>query len=729
MATIKVTDSLSGELISANPQASAGFARYLKGPAAPLLAGTDFVQQFKRELPLVSPGQSGFALQWSSDIPVGTDGVALKVSAGADALIGVFNRAGMRLVDDAFVGPPLTVPAGRAFVSFLFRPALVAGTSSHSGRAAFGFEAASESEWRFYQPFDLMGPPLTLGDACRQLFETLVIPGDVADLKALATRPDGTMSIVSGRGALTINCTANVVSAVNPLASVDTLAKVGSLNLSAGVSAKVGVRATLSGEFQIRAQAAGAGKILIGYHKMAGRDVGVTLDASAGPGLSLGGRDILTLLFGEPPAPGQSIEESLVAAGVSAGQLKTITKALSAGLSRKLELEIGASFSALTQQDAAFLYEIDVAALDPVGAAALEKALAGDLGDLTQLDDALPAHGIRMIQSRTVHLRRREVKWRLNVIGLVNVLSVSELATKATVVHDTESGELLMTDAATGQKVKAITSRKELRRLLYQSLMLSVTYKAAGVDANTGVTAAQSFFKIDDDVNRHEMADYLDAVAAVGLISEADVEAHLGAVDDFARGSLLIDVEYDQAACERMFLDGQGQARDREFYEDVGKLALLALVQADDADAYRRLPLTSHTLWKDMIDAAPDFGTVLPPPITSGSADAQKLRVAIVAADYFMIRWWAAAMATASTRLAAMRAFLSGPPAVVPSDTDAAFTNRRKDLSHAMVEVIQKSPATFGGDPWGLVALWYASQRSVSPTAVVVSPRLTLFLP
>ena len=177
-----------------------------------------------------------------------------------------------------------------------------------------------------------------------------------------------------------------------------------------------------------------------------------------------------------------------------------------------------------------------------------------------------------------------------------------------------------------------------------------------------------------------------------------------------------------------MFLDGDAP-RDRDFYEDVGKLALLALVQPDDADAYRRVPLTNGTLWRGMRDGqSSDFRTLLPPPITSGSEEAKRLHVAVVTADYLTIVWWAGAMATAAGKLAEMRAFLRRPGAV-PSETDEAFISRRKALHDAMVRVVQKSPSTFGGDPWGLVALFYASQRSAVVTAAVVSPKLTMFLP
>ena len=350
-------------------------------------------------------------------------------------------------------------------------------------------------------------------------------------------------------------------------------------------------------------------KIRLGYHKMAAREVGVTLEASAGPAVTLGNRNLLEMLFGKPPSTG-TIEETLTAAGVTKQQLDKITTAIQNGLSRKLALELGASFSSLKQTDAAFLYEIDLNTLDAVGAAAIDKALSGNLGDLNRLEPTLPGHGIALKESRTSHLRTKQVAWRVNVIGLVNVLSLKELAVEATVVHDADSGELLMTDAATSQKVKAITSRKDLHKLLFESLMLTVTYKASGMDQNTGVTAAMSYFKMDNDVNRHEMADYLDAVAAVGLMPAHDIEAQLGQIDDFDRGSLLIDIDFDQAACERMFID-EDKPRDRDFYEDVGKLALLALVQRR-CGRRRRIP--ANGAWQKIATTSSDFRILRPFP-------------------------------------------------------------------------------------------------------------------
>jgi hypothetical protein len=60
-------------------------------------------------------------------VPLGVDGLALTVGAGARATIGVFNRTGMVLVGGTFLGPPLKVPAGTGFVSFTLQPTLALG--------------------------------------------------------------------------------------------------------------------------------------------------------------------------------------------------------------------------------------------------------------------------------------------------------------------------------------------------------------------------------------------------------------------------------------------------------------------------------------------------------------------------------------------------------------------------------------------------------------------------
>jgi hypothetical protein len=232
---------------------------------------------------------------------------------------------------------------------------------------------------------------------------------------------------------------------------------------------------------------------------------------------------------------------------------------------------------------------------------------------------------------------------------------------------------------------------------------------------------------MDHRANRQRMADYLDAVAAVGLLEPSDVPSHLTGGDDFGQASLLLETTFDADAMRQLFgLAGTGQNQD--LYEEVGRQALLAVVDAGDADSYRRIPASRADLWKRMKDAGqPSFAFVLPPPITGSDSTIEALRVAVVAADYSAIVWWAAAMAQAAERLTEMQTFLGGRKAV-DLVGDAQFEKRRKDLEHAMVKAVGRNTSSFG-DPWGLVALYLASARKATAAATIVSPKLTLFLP
>src|SRR5262249_40716799 len=184
---------------------------------------------------------------------------------------------------------------------------------------------------------------------------------------------------------LRIAAAANVVAAFNPLASVDTLPKLGKLQVSGGASASVGVTATLTGEYQMRAQKVGDATVRLGFHTLKGREIEVTLSGKAGPGVSLGDEDLLAMLFKGPGGNSVGNREDLEQAGITSQQLDRVVTAMNEGLSRKVEVAISSRFASLHEDEAAFLYDIDLATLDDVGAAVVDQALAGDLTTLNGL--------------------------------------------------------------------------------------------------------------------------------------------------------------------------------------------------------------------------------------------------------------------------------------------------------------------------------------------------------
>lgn len=123
----------------------------------------------------------------------------------------------------------------------------------------------------------------------------------------------------------------------------------------------------------------------------------------------------------------------------------------------------------------------------------------------------------------------------------------------------------------------------------------------------------------------------------------------------------------------------------------------------------------------------PSFHSILPPPITSGDEGGRALRVAVVAADYSLIVWWAEAMATAAERLAKVRSFLKGK-SIATLGGNPQFQKLQGDLEEAVVKAIRKNRASFD-DPWGLVALSMAAEGTAQTSAMIQSAVLTLVLP
>ena len=124
-----------------------------------------------------------------------------------------------------------------------------------------------------------------------------------------------------------------------------------------------------------------------------------------------------------------------------------------------------------------------------------------------------------------------------------------ELVRIGTVVHDHESGELVVTDKITSDHVGANLGPKAIRKLLYESTLMTLTYKASGLDIDD-LETAQSFFFFDKDANRQRMSDYLDAVIALGLMTPDSPSATL-VDDEFGKASLQIE-QSTTGPCEQI---------------------------------------------------------------------------------------------------------------------------------------------------------------------------------
>ncbi len=726
MPSISIGGGLTADIIVAMPDLASGLGKYLKDPAT-LLADVNVVAELRKPLTKAKSGDLGLGLSWTRTNALGELGPALTVNAGGKAVLSIFNEDGAEIFEHTFIGPPVQVTSGRAYVSFSMHPSLGVNIERTIGALTFGFEAGSEIELRYVHPFAVTGPVPSAADAFKTTLEQFVVPNRSGDLARMRAYPEGAVASSAGHGTLQVTVTADLAAAFNPLASVNTLPQLGALTVGGGASATVGVAATVSGGFQIRVEKMAGPIVHLSYHTMAGRALDVSLSGSAGASVGLGDRELLAMLFSGPGGVPDAADAELAELGIDPADVERITAAMRAGMSRKLEVAIAAAFSASTDNDAAFLYEINLDRLDGTGSDAIDAALAGDLGPLSRLDATAQSHGIRVLRSKTQLTREKRINWRINLVGLVNVLSMAALVRTGTIAHDEESGELVIADAVSSSRLGGTTTARQIRRLLYESTLMSLTYKALGVNTATSLAIEQSFFFLDHHANHQRISDYLDAITALKLLDRAGADAAIGREDDFGKASLLLETTFDDDASRRVFRVASGGGA-RAAYEKIGRAALLALVKRGDPDDYRRKPLLSDALWQRMKDAGQaQFRAVLPSPITGGNESRQAIRVGVVTADYSVIVWWASAMAAAAEGLATLHDFLNGRDPVA-LDHDAEFQRRRRALEESVVKAVRSNQSTFD-DPWGLVALFLASAGGATARARLVSTKLSLELP
>ncbi|WP_321472684.1 hypothetical protein [uncultured Paludibaculum sp.] len=719
MPTIKILDNLSVDLAVIAPTSNSAFAKYLKGDLAMLLAAPELARAFPKPL---APGENlalSFGLNFTEPLEFGAAHTEWTVGASFQAQVGVTAKPPSALFDQEHFGEPITVPDGKAYVWFSFQPSLKLGVAGGESDLSFGFNAGSSIDVRCCRLFPAGPGARTLADSVGEVLRDFSIPGDVDDLVRM---PEGAVSAVTGKGSFQISGSFDLAAAVNPLATPK-LPLVGSpLIVTAGASLDVGARVRIFGEYQIRVQKVDANTVRLGLYKREGSQFSFDVNASAGTAAQSFGKDLFSILMRKISSDPQADTGQLAEAGLSEVQIASIQDAIQAGINRSLSVALEFEFSALRAEDAAFLFEIRLDQLSHDSATAVHHVLDGDFSGLTGLQD-LSMPGITPVRNLTNDLRKRGVTLRVNLLGIVNTISISELVRSGSVTFEPISGALVIADKVSSEKI-SVTSRpleadsRKLRKTVFESLMVTAVYHASRITQSHEFSASQSYFEFHQTTNARNMADNLDAIVGLGLMNGADRQQALGGISQFGTSTFLVETEFDSAAVRAMFVDAAGKPFPAERYEKLGRQAMLALV-AGDPDDFRHIPLEKDTLWKKMRSSGqPGFPFVLPPPLNKG------VELGVITSDYSLIVWWAESMAAAAVALVEMEAFLKTiDPAGMQENNE--FKKRRRALIDALGDAVAKNQSTFG-DPWGLLALDAAAGQSASARALVVSPSLAL---
>lgn len=724
MPTIKLTDQL-GFNVDAEINPDSAIAKYIKSLTSLKFPKLDLASI--KDLPLdqapLKNIQTG--IEFEQPIDIGVEDSEMKIGAGVSGNLSLFSPSDEQLFDPEVFGDPITIGPNQFYVGVGTSASLSSELTHKAGDLGFGFNAGSEINLTTYRLFETpgSGPFPKFVDALKEAIAGFSIPGDLEDLKRMSM---GSVVTVEGNGTIKFSGTVDVLSAVNPLAAVNVPNlpdPFGELKITSGGSIEVVAAFEMTGAYQIRVQKTGDDKVRLGYYKKRGEEFSFKVSASSGISVGVGKFDVLEPLLKAISSDPKADIEALQKGGLTEAQIEAIKKVVEAGISRKLEIALGFELSSKDSSEAAFLFDFELNRLDQTGRKALHNALDGDLSGLTVRNGNLPA-GVQLVRSIFTDIQTKKHALKLNLLGIFNFISVSTLILKGQVLFEPATGELIITDTATASRIAASTlnfaaDSEKLRKVLAESVLISVAYKFSKlVTHKPELKITHSYFELHTKTDRTKMKNNLDVFEALGLMKASEGEELIGDSTRFGRTTLYAETAYDDALVSDLFINN-GAPRSGKEYETAGRKAVALLVQQGDDDDFRRMPVTSDTLWSEMADRGQaNFRFI------DRLRNLSATKLADISSDYTVIMWWAESMKEMSESLAEIRKFLDKNPGIDPENK--TFKSHRNKLASKLKDVASKTKKQFG-DPWGLVAMDQACGGRGNAKALITGPSVAVF--
>jgi hypothetical protein len=727
---ISIKDDLDLD-IEVEPGEASAITKYFKSPAQFFNKDGKLAKQ--TALSLADPAFTSFHtdLNTAHPLPVVAEDISLTLKAGVSATIDVFvpdPHLEPKETDSLFspdnYGEDVPVKQTERYVSVGLIATVGSAASTAVSDVHFGFNADSFITLVNYQKFSIAPVAPTFLAAIKTTFASFQLPASVADLRAML--PDSVIT-VAGTGSLKFTASANLLALSNPLATAELPAGIGSIAVSEGASVRVGASFRFFGDYEIRVRKTSATAVRLGYFKEHGKEWKATVSASTGVSLSLGGDDLFAQIISALSPDAEADFRELKQASVDATTIATIQATVKAAIDRTLEVATSYEIASLTASQAAFLYEIDLSALDQDGETAVRTALRGDLTPFLNQDEESLPRGIKMVQSVFTNLRQAKHTFKVNLLGIYNFISISKLVLKGKALYHPETGELILSDTATATTLEAgvvnIGGRpnqadpKQVRKILASSFLITAAYRASqAVLTPPTLKSSHTYCEVHEQTSQEIMADELGVAVALGLIGRAESSELIQGTPQFGRTVAYATAAYNDSLATAFFLQGESPRAETE-YEDIGRQAMqLVAARNGAADPVRLRPLQNDDLWKEMKEGGQSkFKAVLP--------DATALQIGAVTADYSTIVWWAKTMKETGQALMNVKNFLVKNPGVDPKNAD--FQKLRSDLAQHLKNVAAESKEEFGR-PWGLIAMDLLTGRRSEARVTFTGPVINL---
>ena len=709
MPDIRVTDKLDKPIPSIQIDLShpSSLLKYLKTELLHLTVADDFLQRKDETISQAATKPIEFSGTIQHKFQLGNTQPEIEVTPQAKIAIRVNASPGTNLFESDPFHLPAQVPASTGYVSVSFTGSLDLGAKGSQGDLTFGLDENTTVGVEYLKAFALGEGEPTQADALGRTLSSYVIPADVSDLNLLGLYDIAT---ISGQGSLKVSGKLSISGVPNPLASVGLPFGAGTLAVSGGPSAACKASFQIAGSYQIRVWRSAADKIQLSISPGQGTALKADFSASAGVSVSVGDTDLLSLflrLISRDP-----MKDRAALAGLSASELGTLAGAIKDGLDHSVQASLDVELSAVTDDHTAFQYEIQLSKLSPEASLAIHRALDGDLSVLTAMEENMQpggmlAPGIRLLNSVLSRTRQRGSALKVNLLGIVNFLSVSDLIRNGEVLFDPSSGDITINETVTGNRISAIVNPLDrgeaLRKAIFDSVLVTTSYRASKVIELPDLNCEQVHFATNQNTNRQTMRDYLNWFSALRLLMEKEQEQILNHFSSSGRSVCVLRTKFDDAACRTMFFKPDGQLRDKNDYLEIGRLALRALLDTQDNPNDRlRYCVVDDELWHTALETGADVN--LGPLVGLSTGDP---RVGFLIGDVLLIKSWAAGMAATGALIEDLRRFVGNadPGTLIENNQ---FKSKREALQKRLAAMIQSSKMRFD-EPWGMVSLYWAA--------------------
>jgi len=259
-----------------------------------------------------------------------------------------------------------------------------------------------------------------------------------------------------------------------------------------------------------------------------------------------------------------------------------------------------------------------------------------------------------------------------------------------------------------------------LRKAIFDSVMVTTSYRAGKAVALPDLRCDQMHFALNQNTNQQIMGDYLRWFIALQLLAVQDGSAILSQFIDGGPSTCVLRTSFGDSDCASMFFDQQSNSRVMQYYLEIGRQALRALLDPEHQPIDRlRYQIVDDTLWPKALQIGANVN--LGPLIGLSTAD---VRVEYLIGDVFVITGWAEVMVKAGGLIQAMRAFVGdGDPKTLFHNNE--FKKKLDVLQKTMADLVKASTIRFD-EPWGMLCLFWAAGSPHTAYAKAVARKLVV---